>query len=330
LDQDIEALLGRLAAHPDYRVLRRLDTARTAPALEGPTVRRAAIVDTETTGTDPVVDKVIELAVVVLEYCHATGVVGRVLGSYDGLEDPGVPIPPSSTAIHGITDAMVAGQRIDDAAVARLLDGVGIVIAHNAGFDRKFLEPRLPVFASLPWGCSWAEVPWSEVGIESSKLEYLAYRYGFFYEGHRAEIDCRALLEVLRQPFARLSIARSDAALDGGGVTVRREVGQGGKDGAEVTALKVLLDAARAPSFRLWANHSPFETKDVLRKRGYWWDAPKRCWSIEVRSPEAVQVELAWLREAVYAGKNVTLDLDEFDARTRYSGREGRREKVRT
>ena len=65
---------------------------------------------------DPAVDKVIELAVVVFEYCHATGVVGRVLGSYDGLEDPGAPIPPSSSAIHGITDAMVAGQRIDDAA----------------------------------------------------------------------------------------------------------------------------------------------------------------------------------------------------------------------
>jgi DNA polymerase-3 subunit epsilon len=330
LDQDFEGLLGRLEAHPDYRVVRRLAVSQPGKALTGPTVRRAAIVDTETTGTDPAVDKVIELAVVVFEYCAATGVVGRVLGSYDGLEDPGVPIPSSSTAIHGITDAMVAGQRIDDAAVATLLTGVGVVIAHNAGFDRKFLEPRLPVFASLPWGCSWAEVPWSEAGIESSKLEYLAYRYGFFYEGHRAEIDCLALLEVLRRPFVRVSIRRADAALDGGPAAVSRGVGQGVPDGPEGTALKVLLDSARAPSFRLWATGSPFETKDVLRKRGYWWDAPKRCWSIEVRSQEAVQAELAWLKEAVYAGKNVTLELDEFDAKTRYSGREGKRERVRT
>jgi DNA polymerase-3 subunit epsilon len=190
--KDAEALAAQLAEHPDYRVLRRLDTSRAWPALSGPTVRRAAIVDTETTGTDPAVDKVIELAVVVFEYCREAGTVGRVLGTYDGLEDPGQAIPPESTAIHGITDAMVAGKRIDDAAVARLLEGVGIVIAHNAGFDRKFLEPRLPVFASLHWGCSWQEVPWSEAGIESSKLEYLAYRHGFFYEGHRAEVDCRA------------------------------------------------------------------------------------------------------------------------------------------
>lgn len=307
-ERESETMAAQLAAHPDYRVLRRLDTAQGWPALSGPTVKRAAVVDTETTGTDPASDRVIELAVVVFEYCRATGAVGRVLGRYDGLEDPGVPIPPESTAIHGITDAMVAGKRLDEAEIGRLLDGVAIVIAHNAAFDRKFLEPRLPVFAALPWACSWQEVPWSEAGIESSKLEYLAYRYGFFYDGHRAEIDCLALLEVLRRPFVRRD-----------GPTLPAE-----------TALKLLLDSAREPSFRLWANNSPFESKDVLRRRGYWWDAPARCWSREVWSREEVQAELAWLKDAVYAGKSVPLDLDEFDARTRYSARAGKRERVRT
>lgn len=297
-----ERLAVQLARHPDYRVLRRLDVTGESPALEGPAVRHAAIVDTETTGTDPANDRIIELAVVVFEYSAASGDVGRVLGSLDALEDPGIPIPAASTAIHGITDEMVAGRRIDDAAVARLLDGVGIVIAHNAGFDRKFLEPRLPVFTALPWGCSWQEVPWSEAGIESSKLEYLAYRHGFFYEGHRAEIDCLALLEVLRRPFA-----------ESGG-----------------TALRQLLDSARAPSYRLWASNSPFESKDVLKKRGYWWDAGRRCWYGEVRSREAVQTELAWLRDAVYGGKGVAVELEEFDARTRYSGRDGKKERVTT
>ena len=295
-------MAAKLAAHPDYRVLRRLDTLRQRLALDGSAVRRAAIVDTETTGTDPTVDKVIELAIVVVEYSHVTGTVGRVLETYDALEDPGMPIPPASTAIHGITDAMVADQRIDDVRVGQLLESVGIVIAHNAGFDRKFLEPRLPVFATLPWGCSWQEVPWSDAGIASSKLEYLAYRYGFFYDGHRAEADCHALLEVLSQPF---------------GAT-------GG------TALKVLLDSARNPSFRLWAMNSPFESKDVLRKRGYWWEAAKRCWYGEFRSREEIESELAWLKETVFGGKSVALELEEFDAKTRYSLRDGRREKVRT
>ena len=33
---------------------------------------------------------------------------------------------------------------------------------------------------------------------------------------------------------------------------------------------------------------------------------------------------------SVYAGKSMALELEEFDARTRYSQRDGRREKVRT
>ena len=40
-----EAIAAQLAEHPDYRVLRRLDTSREWPALSGPTVKRAAVVD---------------------------------------------------------------------------------------------------------------------------------------------------------------------------------------------------------------------------------------------------------------------------------------------
>jgi DNA polymerase III epsilon subunit-like protein len=200
--EEAERLAAQLDAHPDYRVLRRLQPD-AATHLASKFIRCAAVVDTETTGTDPATDKVIELAIVTFEYCAASGTIGRVTGRYDAFEDPGMAIPPESTAIHGITDEMVSGKRFDDAAIGALLAGVGLVVAHNARFDRGFLEPRLPVFGTLPWSCSWQEVPWHEAGLGSSKLEYLAYRHGFFYEGHRAEADCLALLEVLRRPFAQ-------------------------------------------------------------------------------------------------------------------------------
>jgi DNA polymerase-3 subunit epsilon len=295
-------LAAKLAEHPDFRVIRRLDPTRQRLPLTGSKIRRAAVIDTETTGTDPAQDKVIELAIVLFEYCLETGTVGRVVDSYDGLEDPGRPIPPESMAIHGITDAMVAGQHFDEARVEALVKQAGIVVAHNARFDRGFLESRLPIFASVPWACSWQEIPWSEAGIESSKLEYLAYRHGFFYEGHRAEIDCLALLELLSRPF-----------------------GQTGS-----TALQVLLETARKPSFRLWANNSPFDSKDALKRRGYRWVPDKRTWFGELASREDVAAELAWLKDHVYGGKSVALDLDEFDAKSRYSERDGHREKVRT
>jgi len=133
--------LACLKNHVDYRVLMRLDPeAVGGPALAAGTVRRAAIVDTETTGMDPKTDQVLEIGIVVFEYAAETGQVGPVVGCLSALEDPGRPIPPESTAIHGITDDMVKGQRFDDAAVASLLDGVALVIAHNATFDRPFLE----------------------------------------------------------------------------------------------------------------------------------------------------------------------------------------------
>ena len=315
-----ETLAASLEAHSDYRVLRRLDVTREWPALTGAEVSQAVVLDTETTGLDPAADKIIELAMVKFEYSRATGEVGRVLGIYDGLEDPGVSIPPESTAVHGITDEMVRGQRLDESAIEALLGGVGVVIAHNAGFDRPFVEARLPGFASLAWGCSLREVPWESVGIGSAKLEYLAYRYGFFFDAHRAEIDCRALLEVLRRSLP----GQSDAAFDGGVVPGR--VGQQGSAG--VTALKVLLESAREPSLRIWAIGSPFETKDLLKARGYRWQADRKVWYRDLEASDR-EVELAWLKETVYGGKGAGVEVETFDARSRYSGREGKIETVR-
>jgi DNA polymerase-3 subunit epsilon len=298
-DDKAEMLAAELEAHPGYRVLRRLDVSGEWPALKGAGVSQAVVLDTETTGMDPAKDKVIELALVKFEYSRATGEVGRVLGVYDGLEDPGMPIPAESIAVHGITDAMVRGQRLDEAAIGALLDGVGLVIAHNAGFDRPFTERRLRGLESLAWGCSVQDVPWKEMGFGSAGLEFLAYRYGFFFDAHRAEIDCRAVLEILRKPFA--------------------DTGN--------TVLKTLLETAREPSLRVWATGSPFETKDVLKARGYRWEAEKRVWYRDLAVAER-EAELAWLKHSVYGGKGAGVELEIFDARTRYSGRNGKIQRV--
>jgi DNA polymerase-3 subunit epsilon len=317
----LEALAAEVGKHPDYRVLRRLDTSVEYPPLSGPDVARGVILDTETTGFDWGSDKIIELGLVVFEYARGTGAIGRVLGTYDGLEDPGMAIPPASTAVHGITDDMVAGQRIDEGAVERLMDGVALVIAHNAGFDRKFVEERLPRFADLPWGCSFRELPWDEAGIGSAKLEYLAYQYGFFYDGHRAEIDCRALLEILRRPLGGVwgSRGAADDLFSGQRWAV-------GESPTEATGLKTLLDRARLPTYRVWATGSPFETKDVLKARQYRWDGDERCWWIELPA-EGLEAELAWLKTAVYGGRSAMVDIDVLDARVRYSARSGKRER---
>jgi DNA polymerase-3 subunit epsilon len=210
-------------------------------------------------------------------------------------------IQTARNTIHGITDDMVKGQRFEEADVARLLEGVALVIAHNAAFDRPFLEARFPLFQHLPWGCSLRAIPWREAGHASSALQFLAYRAGFFYEGHRAEIDCRALLEVLRRPF-------------------------GTTNGS---ALKALLDCARKPAIQLYALESPYETKDALKARGYRWNAERKVWAVTLAEP-AAESERSWLRENVYGGRSVEVELETLDARVRYSGREGLRRRVLT
>lgn len=56
----------------------------------------------------------------------------------------------------------------------------------------------MPIFKKKSWDCSYAQVPWNTEGMGSSGLEFLVYRFGFHYAGHRASINCHTLLEVLQ------------------------------------------------------------------------------------------------------------------------------------
>ena len=151
LPMEPEAMAQMLEAHPDFQVLRRLKPRLNWPGTTTAGVTRVAVLDTETTGLDQTKDQIIELAIVLVDVDNATGLPVGAVQVYDGLEDPGRPIPKEVVAITGITDADVQGQRLDEARVAELMRGVDLVIAHNAGFDRPFVESRLPYFSQFPW-----------------------------------------------------------------------------------------------------------------------------------------------------------------------------------
>ena len=292
---DWAQLASTLASHPDYRVLRRLAPPLLFPPASGPSLR-VLVLDTETTGLNASRDKVIELALLAFDLDLATGQPAGLLQVYDGLEDPGAPLSTEVQQLTGISDDMLRGQRLDEARVAELLAGAQLVIAHNAAFDRPFVEARLPAFAELNWACSFADIDWKRQGRDSAKLSALAMALGWFYDAHRAEMDCHALLAVLRPPLP----------LD------------------ERNGLMHLVEAAKRPSFRLQATGAPFEAKDLLKARNYRWDGNLRVWFTQLKDEPALLAETQWLKAQVYEGRPARVQVEQLGARQRYSGRPGR------
>jgi DNA polymerase III epsilon subunit-like protein len=94
---------------------------------------RYCVIDVETTGFSPRTDRIVEIACVAVDGF-------RVVDRWSTLVNPGIPVPAEATAIHGITDGMVAAA--PEAAFAlrqarRLCEGRRIA-AHSAKFDLSF------------------------------------------------------------------------------------------------------------------------------------------------------------------------------------------------
>lgn len=237
-------------------------------------------------------DKLIELGMVKFEYSD-DGRIFNILEEFNGYHDPNQDIPEFITELTGISNEMVREHKIEESAVAKYLEGVDLVIAHNAKFDRSFFEKTFPGIKPYRWGCSMYDVNWNNEKIESHKLEYIAYKYKFFYEGHRAVTDCLVGIHILSQKLY--------------------------KSGQLV--LKQLLSNALQPRYKLWAKNAPYDCKDLLRNRKYRWDThPEhnfKAWSIEL--PESkVPEEIEFLKGEIYGG-SINIPVDIFDAYSRFS-----------
>ena len=290
----LEDMAKAIDAHDDYRVLRRLVPRHDWGPLPDGTTRRVIVLDTETTGLDVRQERIIELAMLSVLVDDATGMPVGPVTVYEAFEDPGKPISPNITEITGITDSMVVGQRLDDERIIEMVNAADLVLAHNAGFDRPFVESRLPVFASKAWNCSFAGIDWKGQGRGSAKLEFLAQTLGWFYDAHRALVDCHALLQVLATPL---------------------------NDGQ--TGLAHLLAGASQSRFKLRATGAPFESKDMLKSRGYRWDNEARVWWTSLPHRAGLDEELDWLKQQIYGTKSAQLHIEEQNSQVMFSHRTG-------
>lgn len=294
LNDDLTEMARTLEQHADYRILRRLRFRDEFGSADNQPTKIGVLLDVETTGLDTTSDEIIELGMVKFTYLP-TGEIVRVTGTFSSLNEPAKPIPEEVTKLNGITDEMVAGHRIDDVAVETFASDASIIIAHNANFDRRFTERYWSAFVEKPWACSVNEIEWRKHGFEGSRLGYLLAGVGMFHEAHRAVDDCRALLEVLAYQVPA----------------------------AGQTALALLLENARRNTVRIWAERSPFDLKDELKKRGYRWssgdDGRPKAWYVDVDEARRDD-EISYLRNHIYR-REVDLFTQAMTAVERFSVR---------
>jgi DNA polymerase-3 subunit epsilon len=258
------------AEDPDIRILRRVSTLNNFPLAmrgDGP-IHRIAVVDCETTGTDPATDEVIDIAVVMLEVDTAGEIVG-IASAGQALRDPGMPIPAAITRLTGIADEDVRGKAIDLDRLERLLASADVRLAHNARFDIAFVEQLLPGLAGAAWGCSATDFDWVEAGFDGYKQNHLLMQLGFFNTAHRAMADVVSLIHL-----------------------IAHRLPHGG------TVLGDLLVNAAQQTIRFEATAAPFERRSQLKARGYRWDSRHRVWWCEIAQHDCASEE-RWFREHI-------------------------------
>ncbi|MFN3477055.1 MAG: exonuclease domain-containing protein, partial [Candidatus Methylomirabilales bacterium] len=160
--------------------------------------------DLETTGLHAVADRVVEIGAIKFQG-------DQVFQTLEVLVDPGIPIPPEATAVHGITDVMVRGAP----GVAEVLPGFlrflegSVPVAYNAPFDMAFLGYDL-ARAGLPLppnpfldACLLTRMLFP--GFPTYSLLSLAAFLGLeVHPHHRALADARACMAVFLRCLNRL------------------------------------------------------------------------------------------------------------------------------
>lgn len=215
-------------------------------ALEG------IVLDTETTGLDARVARLVQIGAV-----RVRGTQVLMDERLERLVAPGIPVPPETTAIHGITDAHLR----EAPAYAALADeieafiGGNVVIGHTIAYDLAILERETKLA-----GRSWRLPPALDVrlmavlanpGLAHHDLDRVAAWLGVIIEGRHTAIGdavatarvYAALVPLLRERGIRTlgEVAAAGRRLSD------RQASAGNSAAAPPTAGDLLLPAASAP-----------------------------------------------------------------------------------
>lgn len=204
-------------------------------------MRRVLLLDTETQGLDPQRHSIIEVAVMLYDLelaCPLESYATLVLANSN--EAQAVNKIPARALRCGATPSL-AWQAVSD-----MRECADCVAAHNAEFDRKFLEASWGNLGG-PWCCTKTDFAWPN-DLRGDSLVQLALGLGLgVASAHRAMTDVDTMARVL---------------------TRVHELG---------LALPPLFRRACRPKKRFVALIA-YESRDLAKKAGFMWAEDKREW----------------------------------------------------
>ena len=171
------------------------------------------LLDIESTGLKPGVDRVVELGMMVTSEDYTV-----VHNKYSKLiwDDTYPEMLPEVTAVNGITTDMLKGNSIPpwvacaDIEALMYSYGVRYIIAYNAQFDKEFISREMQVvgktkYQDYKWLCAMADVR-ANMKCSSWKLMHVALDHGVTVnpkELHRAINDVELMRQMLVAADAR-------------------------------------------------------------------------------------------------------------------------------
>lgn len=203
------------------------------------------ILDTETTDFEPSKGSLIEIGAVLWSIQHRS-----IVEVYSGLsyatENPaesanGIPaaLLRECDPVHPLAPVMLVDQMTDRAA---------FIVAHNAAFDRRWVEPAgFDRLNGLPWVCTIEDIEWPRPSSGRSLTAIALAHSVAVVSAHRAIHDC-LLLARLFEAVSDIG-ARLDAALD-----------------------HAMLPKAEILSL------APYEDREVVKAHGFHWDPARKVW----------------------------------------------------
>jgi DNA polymerase III subunit epsilon len=228
------------------------------------------VVDFETTGFKAKVDEAIEIGLTLVSYSPSKQRPTKIVENYQAFECPTKPISAETTQITGITQEMVNDARFSDEKVNEIVLKAEWLVAHNSKFDRPFWDHRFPNLSNLQWACSFSGIDWYSKHFSSRALQFLASKYGFSYEAHRACSDTVATAVIISQD----------------------------------NNFEQLLNSLNADSVQVFAYGAPFCCKDQLSSRKYNWKyADENVWHKTIDETDLI-AEKQWLDELYHDGSS--------------------------